>query len=242
MKKHLNNLKKPLLLTALFVVGAYGVLNASQWHGNYIRQKVGSQTVMLTNEEGNSGGTGFAVQTPNGDVLTLSNAHVCELQNENHEVFAKVSETRRIPLKVIEASKTSDLCLLSGIARMKGLSLASSVNIGEELGLVGHPHLMPLTLSKGELIGYGKVIVLVGEGACEKDEGMYHTISSMWGDACVESFEAGFTNIIGLPGNSGSATVNFYGHVTGVLFAGDNSSNWGIIVKLQDVQDFLKDY
>jgi len=242
MKKHLRKVYSGLALAVAFAGAGYLTLKAPQWHDSYLRNKVGSQVVMLTNEENNSGGTGFAIRTPNNQVLTLTNAHVCALQNSKGEVFAGVSESRRIPLHVKEISKTSDLCLLEGIARMDGLSLASSVEKGDELDLVGHPHLMPLTLSKGSLIGYANVIVGLSEGECEKEEGMMKTVIGFWGPICTEQFVAGLTNVPSLPGNSGSPMVNWKGDVIGVLFAGDDEAHWGIIVKLSDVQEFLKDY
>jgi len=228
-------------LTAAIIITA---IRAPQTHSNYIRNKVGSQVVMLTNQEGTHGGTGFAVKTPTGQVLTLTNAHVCAIAQDDKlgNLYAKNDTSRAIPLKVIEVYDQADLCLVQGIPGMSGVKVAGSVDLGENLGLVGHPKLMPLTLSKGELIGYANVAVMIEEGPCERDAGMYKTVDSFFGPVCVELFKAGLTNIPALGGNSGSPVVNIFGNLTGVLYAGDSRDNWGVIVPLDAIKDFLRNY
>lgn len=211
-------------------------------HGSYIRSKVGSQVFRITNRQGNSGGTGFAVKADSGKVYTLTNAHVCRI--DGGRIYANLSNGRKIPLRIVEFSEEHDLCLASAVPKLGGLKLASSVAIGEELGVVGHPKLMPLTLSRGELIGYQNVIVLVDQNECNETEvgAIYKTVESLFGPVCIMDVEGALSNIPILPGNSGSPVVNFWGNVTAVAFAADGSDGWGILVPLAYVQRFLKAY
>ena len=236
------NLKIKLLIAAVALAAILGIaLEAPVLHNQYIRSKVGSQVVMLTNKAQTGGGTGFAVQAPSGEVYTLTNAHVCRIKGG---LFTMLRHGRKIRMNIIEISDTSDLCLLNGIKGMEGLKLASGVDIGEELGLVGHPKLMPLTLSRGQLIGYDRALVLVSPGPCEDgmDPPSYVTVEALFGLVCVLDVKAGYTNVVALPGNSGSPMVNFFGNVVGVLFAADGDVFWGLIVPLKQVKDFLKPY
>ncbi len=226
---------------ALLAVLGFMMVKAPQYHADYIRNKVGSQVFMITNKAGNSGGTGFEVRAKSGKVFTLTNSHVCGLQNEKGIVWASSATMRKIPLHVIEKSDITDLCLLTPVGASKGLELADSVEIGEQIGLVGHPRLMPITLSKGELIGYAQVEVLAEQMPCEKEGGMYHTVNTSWGPVCLEIIKAGLTNVPALGGNSGSPVVNINGNVVAVLFAGSDA-NWGVVVSLADIRDFLGAY
>lgn len=214
-------------------------LKAPQWHASYIRSKVGSQVVMLTTADGHRGGTGFAIKTPNGQVLTLTNSHICSLGEGN--IFATVSKTRKLPLHIIERSLTSDLCLLSGVARMQGLSVADSVSIGSDVEVVGHPKLLPLTQAHGQLIGYVTIQVATTPDACEQNFPGTELVPSFFGMVCVQTMDAAATNAVVQGGNSGSPTVNFWGDIVGVLFAGDELG-WGYLVPLKDVKAFLADY
>lgn len=235
-------LKLKIAVAAVIVAGIMALaLEAPVLHSLYIRNYVGSQVVLLTNKAGNSGGTGFAVKAPSGDVYTLTNAHVCRIEGG---LYTTLKNGRRVSLKIVEVSDVTDLCLLSGIKNMRGLDVASGVGIGEEMGLVGHPRLMPLTLSRGQLIGYGQALVLVSFGMCPDslEPPTYFNGNTPFGPVCVMGVEAGFTNIIALPGNSGSPVVNIFGNVVGVLFASDSEANWGLIVPLSDVKNFLKPY
>src|SRR6266853_4157241 len=240
LKKLTNKLSKLILTGIVLGVGVYGIaVKAPQIHGDWIRRSVGSQVVMITNETGNHGGTGFAVKAPSGQVLTLTNAHVCELFACN--LYVRSDTSLPIPLQIIEVSKVSDLCLLSGIGRLSGLKLASGVDLGEELGLVGHPKLMPLTLSRGQLIGYANIAVQVSEEPCKTEEGMYKNVMSFFGPVCVEINRSALTTIPALGGNSGSPVVNVFGHVVGVLYAGDSRDNWGILIPLEAIQEMMKE-
>lgn len=232
---------KSIRLLAIFAVLGFMMVKAPQYHANYIRGKVGSQVFMITNEEGNSGGTGFEVRAKSGKVYTMTNSHVCGLQDEHGIVWASSATMRKIPLHVIEKSVNTDLCILTAVGDSKGLQLADSVEIGEQIGLVGHPRLMPITLSKGELIGYAQVQVLAEQTTCEKEVGMYHTVMSDWGPVCLEILKAGLTNVPALGGNSGSPVVNIQGDVVAVLFAGSDA-NWGTVVSLSDIKEFLGAY
>ena len=228
-----------VLAVALLVLGI--AVKAPQLHGNYIRDKVGSQVVMLTEATGRSGGSGFAIKTPSGQTMILTNAHVCNLADKNGTVYARVQDNRPLPLKVIDSYEKADLCLVSKMPGTEGIKLASGVDVGEELGLVGHPALLPLTLTKGQLLGYGDVAVLMQEEPCIKDVGMYQTVNTPWGSICLAIARAGFTNITAFGGSSGSPVVNIWGNLVGVLYAGDEK-NWGILVPREAVADFIKNY
>lgn len=243
LKKLIKPLIKIAAISGIFVLGAYGVLKAPEYHGEYIRNKVGSQVVMLTNKDGVRGGTGFALQMPSGEVLTLTNAHVCALEDSG-PIYANYGRNKRFVMTVFEKSNNTDLCLLNGIPNMEGLKVADSVKIGQELAVVGHPKLMPLAISRGSLLGYQKVVVLTSMEPCKEEIGMYKNVDTMFGTFCVEEFDAGLTTIVTLGGNSGSPSVDFFGNVTGVLFAGHGpeTANWGILVPLDQVKEFIKEY
>jgi S1-C subfamily serine protease len=234
-------IKKSIIVAAIAFASLLVAVQAPQIHGDWIRSKVGSQVVILTNRANRGGGTGFAVKAPSGDVYTLTNAHVCEMAPDG--IYAVMPNKKKLPLKVIEVSETHDLCLLSGLRVMSGLSLAGNVEIGEEVGLVGHPKLMPLTLSRGQLIGYSRIVVLVSYGECPANSpAMFKTHKALLGSVCLMDVEAGLTNIVALPGNSGSPVVNVFGNVIGVLFASDSQGYWGSLVPLSAVKEFLKGY
>lgn len=240
--KLLKRVRQPLLALLLVFTSGYTVIKAPEWHNQYIRAVVGSQVVKLTDKSGRSGGTGFSLQMPSGEVLTMTNAHVCELEHRG-TIYAR--QLRKIyPMTVIEKSTKADLCLLSGMPGMPGLEVADSVSIGQDIQIIGHPALMPLAVEKGQLLGYEKVMVLAHEGPCETEGGMFKTEMSLFGEVCTEQFVAGLTTVVVLGGNSGSPVINWKGDVVGVLFAGPgpDGANWGVIVPLEALRDFIKEY
>lgn len=225
------------VLAVGLVAGSYLVLNSAQYHRSYLRSKVGPEVLMLVGTQG--GGTGFSIKTPKGKTYTLTNRHICEIA-DNGVLYAD-PDLLPIPVRVLKISKKADLCLVENVPNKKGLSLSDdSLQPGDEFAIVGHPMLLPLTLSRGELIGYQQIEMptKINEecGADEKE------VFTLFFSVCLKSYRAGMTNAVALGGNSGSPVVNFWGEVVGVLFAGFNDSNWGIIVPLEEIKEFLKDY
>lgn len=232
-------IKMRVILVAACVASVLGLaMLAPQLHSAFIRNKVGSQVIMLTNKAGNSGGTGFALRAPSGKVVTVTNAHVCNIPG--NRLYANLPSGQKIAFNIIKKSKVTDLCALTAVKGMSGLEVASSVIVGENIGVVGFPKLQPLTLTLGELVGYQDTAVLVDEGPCEKDVGMYSTVMTFFGPVCIETVkQAAITTLPVRGGSSGSPVVNFFGNVVGVLFAGDELG-WGVVVSMKDLNNFLK--
>jgi S1-C subfamily serine protease len=239
----LRLLKRGLVLGAILVGGAYLVLNSSQLHHNYIIGKVGPSVVMITNLTANHGGTGFQVEAPSGRSYILTNAHICVGVEKPMVVTFK--DNRQVPLRIIEVSSKTDLCLLESVGNLPALKMGSGLDVGETMGIVGHPALMDITLTKGELIQYQKTAVPVPESFCtesRKVNGPFKETGNIF-YPCAEFIErAGQTDVVILGGNSGSPCVNFWGNVIGIAFAGRGDSNWALIVPLEEINEFLLPY
>lgn len=231
------------MLAAILVGGAYLVLNSSQIHHDYIINKVGPSVVMITNLSANHGGTGFEIEAPSGKSYILTNAHICVGVEKPMVITFK--DNRQVPLRIVEVSAKTDLCLLESVGNLPVLSMASNLKIGETVAVVGHPALLDIILSKGELIQYMKVAVPVPEEYCERSKEVNGPFQDTGNPffPCAEFIErAGQTTAVILGGSSGSPVVNFFGNVVGIAFAGRGDSNWGIIVPLEEVQEFLAPY
>src|ERR1700691_6149439 len=156
---------RPVVRTLAAVAGVmafiYVSMNASTWHSDYIVDSVGSQVVKLVKPSNHGhGGTGFAIQASSGKVYTLTNDHVCRL-NENGVLHAILpGDERFYELRVLEKASFTDLCVLEAMPGYSGVKIADSADLGEEVSGVGHPLLMPLTLSIGRLISNQTIQVI----------------------------------------------------------------------------------
>jgi S1-C subfamily serine protease len=243
MKQKIKKGTKLLLAGALaFVVGAYMVLKAPQFHANYLRNKVGSRvaTVLKTDQRG--GGTGFFVKAASGKTVLLTNAHVCRLADSRKQLLVVTQDGQRFKGKVIEIFKKHDLCVVENKTKIEGLKLSSGVDVGEEIAHLGHPSLFPLTLTRGQLIGYATLPimedVMMETGKCAKGA---KEVNAFFFIACIRELDSGLTTVPSQGGSSGSPIVGFTGTVVGVLFAGD-SMGWSVIVPLKYVKEFLSKF
>lgn len=247
------NVNMSVVLVAISIVIL--VLAAPQMHGDYIVSKVGSQVVKLLNPKNHkSGGTGFSVVAPSGRLYTLTNGHVCELGEKEKEMHGAVPGTERFyRLRILDISNTTDLCLLEAMPGYSGVDLARYSDLGEEVAAIGHPQLMPLTISRGRLIQDQTIDVVfkinTSKEECQGDNFKFIDMQGtplevIFGvkNICVRSVKSTFTNIISYPGNSGSPVVNFWGNLVGVVFAGDTNTHFSFIIPLVDIKEFLSIY
>jgi S1-C subfamily serine protease len=247
-----------LLLTATMLLAGTAITMAPQLHRSYLRSEVGSKVYVVRGSyDGRGGGTGFAVKAPSGKSYIVTNDHVCEASKDKKTMFVHDDSGVGIPRQILERSVYSDLCILEGMPGVEGLSVSYAPSPGDELYVVGHPKLMPLTLSHGEMIGKETVSIPIGmvseELKCDQPKNvMLPLITIIFGVTpdpgysgpmvCLERIkDAYLTNVIIQPGNSGSPVVDALGNVVAVVFAGDGLG-WGVMVSNIDLRVFLALY
>lgn len=243
---------KKLLVAFIFFFSVSSIsLIAPAAQQKLVYYKTGSQIVYIESPQGakhHGSATGFAIIAPSGKVFTITNQHVCELQKDGYVMIGESRFTPRlIPKKIIEIDGDADLCLLEGIEGYQGLSLADSVDTGDLNYTMGYPFGGPLTFSVGFVNQRTTIQIAVGEMDPEHCEGAHirrFEIDTFIGRLayCVIDRPAVATNIPTFPGNSGSPMVNFFGNVTGIIFAANNNTHWGYAVPLSAIKLFLAPY
>jgi S1-C subfamily serine protease len=221
---------------------------------NFIRSKVGSEVVSII-DPSQGGGTGFHIQGKSGQTYIMTNVHICEMSTDGKPLLVtQEGLDEYVPRKVIFMSKKHDICLMEPLPGHTGIKLASSVDIGEEITVVGHPHLRPLTLSKGEVIDNQAITTIPKFAILTQDDLDYCkelnnsevvTVASFFGqlDICVVKDITLQISAIAYPGNSGSPVVNKFGNVIGLLFAGNSQAvNDAYLVKLEHLKEVLDLY
>lgn len=244
----------------IVLFSASSALVAPTLHESFLRYSVGQVVIKIVRDnKAVSGGTGLHVKTPSGATYILTNKHVATLNG------GKVGDTvlvvspdgkRQMLRRIIDISDEADLALVEGMPGMKGVSLAGSYEIGQQIAIVGHPLLNALTISRGQIISKKEIELLDGTNVakeeCESRSKKHKHLElddsnpakAFLGidNVCLIVYLSVETNAFTYPGNSGSGVVNFYGHLVGLIFAGNSRSNWGYFVALEDVTNFLSVY
>lgn len=217
-------------------------------HHSFIRHKVGTAVVQIIDPD-QGGGTGFHVIAKSGKTYIMTNVHICEMsKNEKPLLVSNSSLEDSIPRRVIYMSKKHDICLMEALPGVSGISLASSVDIGDQISIVGHPHLRPLTIEQGELISKDAKVtipksIILTEEQKKECSGEIVSVPSFFGilNVCVIVDYAYQANLIAYPGNSGSPIVNSFGNVVGLLFAGNSGAiTDSYLVKLEYLKEVLE--
>lgn len=253
IQKIKNNYKQLAIKTAKGLALLAGLLylgaNAPQWHLNWLESSVGKVVVkVVRDDQAISGGTGFHVKAKSGKTYILTNAHVCAVSEDGKEALIQIPKTDRfVKKKIIEVYKKHDLCLIEALEGYIGADLASSVEPGDNVRALGHPRLRPMRGALGEYLGDSDIQVVTAQLVypedalkCEQEGGQ--VMDWMFMSFCVKKYTAMETTVTIFSGSSGSPLVNFWGNVVGVIFAGDNKTNYGFAVHLDYVKDFLSVY
>jgi len=252
-------LRSLLMLVTLVTVS----IMAPKVHGLLVRKYVGSKVVMLTNVnpsklqrgQGFGGGTGYHIKAPSGKTYIMTNRHVCEMMPEN-EIFVNSPSGAVYAKKIIERDTNTDLCLVEGLDGVSGLDLSSGrLSYGQTVAAIGHPELLPVTMTMGEVIGPESVNIGLGiigrdltQEACLKyNNRNIQTYGLGQGglllgmvEVCTEHVNAIVTTVPIYHGSSGSPVVNFWGKVVGTMFAIGEEGFWGRFVTATSIKDLLK--
>lgn len=162
----LRFLNKLLMLVILLGIIGVSSVHGPEVHRRVLRHYVSQKAVKILNDAQTGGGSGFHVVAPSGKTYILTNSHVCEGVKDKQDFVnivasndeAKIAHKR----KIIATSDKHDLCLIEPLFNdIKGLVIGPAPSKGETVGVVGHPHLLPLTVSLGEYIDNMEIELIV---------------------------------------------------------------------------------
>jgi S1-C subfamily serine protease len=230
----------------VFFIGviSYLAVKSPDWHADYLFNKVGKVVIkVVKDKKAISGGTGFHVIAPSGKTYIMTNKHVCGVRTEINFVWVSFPDKKRfVKRRIIDVSEKHDLCLIEALHNKEGIQIADSFTLGQRVRAIGHPGLRSLRASLGRYLAKVDIDIIVGmmvsQEDCDAVGGHLRGLFSV----CVKSYEAVETNIVIFPGSSGSPAVNFTGDLVGVVFAGHRKTNYGYLVPLKYIKDFMEIY
>jgi len=155
-------------------------------------------------------GTGFHILKPDGTMVLLTNAHIC---NDSAVLYTAIDvKGVEYLTRVIKKSKDTDLCILTPIKNKKPFRLTTRSFYEEPLFSIGWPSNYPILISEGKLVGWVNT----------RNEGNVLQ-----------------TTIQVRHGNSGSPVLDISGRVVGIVYAMDEGS-WAKVISSQDIINFIK--
>lgn len=244
VRNYFQNLIAAFLLVALITGLSLTALYA---HKRYLEYVIGSNTFLiksLPDAPLQGSATAFEIKARSGRVYTVTNSHVCELGNKDGQlqIFEKQHSKRWLPIKILENYQDHDLCILEGVAEYDGLDIGSRPEVGDQGFVFGHPFGSSLHSASGRIKIIEKISVgtSLSEDRCTGEGKKF--IPTWLGPVCVIIYEALSTELLIYPGNSGSALVNIYGNVIGVIFASNNTNHWGYAVPFEHLERLLNAY
>lgn len=253
------------LYMSIFLLASYLLLNAhdTPWSKPTLSDiphvDVSASVVILRSPENsiNKGmGTGFQVKAPSGQVYTITNRHICMLQDHGMlEVYDKNNDNRSVFINILTMSDDADLCILEPIEGYPALTVADAEKpLGQHVWATGYPdvshgkiHITDgITSSFRSLNTKTKAIETDYGVVCADPKARFNADISklLWFSVknyyCIRLLPAMSLTVDIHPGNSGSPLTDANGTVYGVVFATDMNTFKGEAVPLFYIKDLLK--
>jgi len=233
-------MQKYLLLLSISLIAAIFMLDSIP-SSNFIRNRV----VKLAGEDG-SMCSAVQIISPNNINYLLSAGH-CKPLTKDGNVEVEREDGTKLSRHVVQESPDSDLLLIEGLPGIEGLKIAKKEWTHEALVSYTRGNDFKSFSTEGVIIQESEVKAATGPGddSCAKvPKNKIIDVPILFGllniKACVLDVVEMATTVPIVPGSSGGAVVNFWGQLVGIASASDE--HFGYIVKLSDIQNFLKGY
>lgn len=203
-----------------------------------------ASTVMVTNVEGTSGGSGSVIAVTDKESEVLTNAHVCKIMVRGGMVTTTYG--RRFPVTMYKADTIHDLCIVVVLGQLVAkASIASSpAPVYEKALTSGHPSLLPNILTDGYFAENRMVNVFTGVTPCTKDDELSRPDLCIFfgGIPIIKNYMATVVSTLIMPGSSGSGVYNSKQELTNVIFAGGGELSFAFAVPNEYVVLFTSKY
>jgi len=200
-------------------------------------------TVSITNFAKTSGGTGTIVYHSKTESRVLTNGHVCGVVDSGGLVNDDEGNSHFVT--AYRKSQKHDLCLITVTDDLKYSTRVadSPPEAYDEEQTVGHPHLLPTIITRGNFSGKVIIQVMTGARDCTPTELADPTlgfICQLVGQLpVVKSYESIVVSSLIQPGSSGSGIRDSNNEITAVVFAGSGNLGFGFAVPHEYVYNFL---
>lgn len=240
-------LNKILTVTATISLVAFIAMqftgsSSSTQHAKNSDKQMASNTAMITNFKGNSGGTGVVLRSGPYVSTVLTNAHVCQVVKYGGLVS---TDTKQGSVTSYKVSEVHDLCIIN-----TNVNLGAKTEVAEEAPelyspavVSGHPQLLPTVITKGTFSGKEIIDIMTGMRECTKEDlenGLGILCVFLGGIPVIKTYQSQVISATIQPGSSGSAVYNTEGKIAGLVFAGAGQLSYGHIVPLEYVRNFLE--
>ena len=247
---HVSKYTAVFLVSALIVAIGFFVGPVFEDAHLWYIHSLSSDVVEILNQE-HGGGTGFLIRGKSGGLYVMTNNHICDSAKDGPLIV--VYQGNMVVSHIIRRYQYNDLCVISAPTYAKSsLKLAKKVYSGERAYSIGHPYLEGDTVTQGELSAEVTISIAIGQNVDpETCKGPTYNLIDLslnpmaqaFGvfNQCIRSLPALSSSINIMPGNSGSPTVDIWGHVVAVVFAANEYGSHSYHVPLSSLKDFLDD-
>ena len=199
---------------------------------------------MITNVEGNHGGSGVILSSSQNSTQVLTNSHVCKVVENGGMVKTK---NREYAVTSYKHSKAHDICLITVDADLRvntAVAKETPNTYYDSARISGHPSLYPNVVTSGHYSGKKVIAIMTGVRACTeedlKDERKIMLCMFLGGIPEVKRFESTLVTATISPGSSGSGVYNDKGELTGLAFAGSGGIGYAWTVPYESLRNFLE--
>lgn len=179
--------------------------------------------VMLIAPDLRSTGTGFHFVKDNGEVVIISNRHVCD---NNQTMLATLGETAQ-EVRVIKVSNKTDLCMLEPVFK-NGIKRTARFMDNMPAVFAGYGASSTISSRLIHKLGFHYLPMCT---AFEPFRGCTET----------QIMKTIAVNNLAIGGHSGSPVMDIFGRLVGVVFAANSSIDTSFIIPIEDVLEFINE-